>query len=98
MSIGLDSSILPEEMSVLLKGFVPENTQKNNACAMWVFSELRAQRNRVISDKAQQCLENFLNDPAACARNFCLLIYRRSEEARWTAYPSRTIHQLYKGK
>ena len=29
MSIGLDSSILPEEMSVLSKGFVPENTQKN---------------------------------------------------------------------
>ena len=42
-----------EEMAVLSKGTVPANTQKNNAWAMRVFSEWRAQRNGGNFDKAQ---------------------------------------------
>ena len=43
-----------EEMAVLSKGFVPANTQKNNAWAMRVFSEWRVQRNGGISDNVQR--------------------------------------------
>ena len=60
-----------EEMATL-KGFVPVNTQTNNVRGMRVFLEWRAQRNRAISVKVQQCPEN-LRDNSDCQKlNFWL--------------------------
>lgn len=84
-----------EEMAMLSKGFVPANTQTNNVRGMQVFLEWRAQRNRAISAKVQQCLENLLDDPDCQKLNFWLSWF--VAEVR-TTLPSRTIHQLYKGK
>ena len=98
MSQWLDSSallLIRKIMAVLSKGFVPANTQKNNAWVMRVFMEWRAQRNGGISDKAQECPENLLDDPDSQKLNFWLSRFVtevRKQDGQ--PYPPRTIHQI----
>ena len=80
-----------EEMAMLSKGFVSANTQKNNVRGMQVFLEWRAQRNRAISVKVQQCPENLLDNPDCQKLNFWLSWF--VAEVR-TTLPSRNIHQI----
>ena len=94
MSLWLDSTN-DEKMAVLSKGFVPANTQKNNAWVMRVFSKWRVQRNGDISDKAHQCPENLLDDPDSKKLNFWLSRFVtevRKQDGQ--SYPPRTIHQI----
>ena len=76
-----------EEMETILKGYVPQNTEKNTRWARKCFTDWLSERNRV-SDENDKCPESILEVQSPEVLNNCLpQIHGRSPPKRW-----RTIY------
>ena len=85
-----------DEMATFCKGYVPQNTQKNTAWAVKVFSEWRAERNSISSEK--QCPADLLDNPNVQELNYWLSRFVTEVRKRdGQPYPPRTIQQILAG-
>ena len=81
-----------KEMSVICKGYIPPNTEKNTRWGVTVFNDWKSSRNRESEEK---CPDDILERPEALKLNFWLSRFvaevRRSDGK---PYPPKSIHQL----
>ena len=85
-----------EAMATFCKGYVPLNMQKNTAWAVKVFSEWRAERNSISSEKL--CPANLLDNPDVQELNYwlsCFVTEVRKKDGQ--PNPPRTIQQILAG-
>ena len=81
-----------EEIAKLAKGFVPENTKKNNSWALKVFNDWKSQRS---TEDGEQCPDDLLENPDVTKLNYWLSRFvAEVRRADGNAYPPRTISQL----
>lgn len=77
-----------EEVSSLVKGYVPDNTRKNTAWALKVFTEWRFARE-------EKCPEDVLTCGKADVLNYWLPRFvNEARKADGSPYPPRTINQI----
>ena len=85
-----------KEMEIIMRGYVPENTEKNTSWARKCFSEWVFQRNENFPD--EKCPEDILErqDVDEIGKWFPTFIteVRRSDGQ---PYPPRSIHQILSG-
>lgn len=82
-----------DEMAVIGKGYVPQNTQKNTAWAVRVFFEWRTERNKIAS--GDHCPEDLIDKPDVHKLNYWLLRFvTEVRKQDGLPYPPKTIHQI----
>ena len=86
------------DMSRIVKGYTPANTQKNTDWARRVFSEWRAARNAKVGAAGELCPEDLFEKPEVMLLNHWIARFItevRRQDGK--PYPPRSIHQLLAG-